>query len=109
MVVIYPTEFVYQIMGTFIDEKQDNIVNILEYVIFYMFWGGVYHSPYYVSNHAYFYNFYGYVIILILLIFEKNGQLWSLDRFGCTLEKQAYFKEVEDKMNKLKNKISLRI
>ena len=86
MVVIYPTEFIFQIRSTFKEEKQDDIVNILEHLIFYMFWGGVYHSPYYVSKHGYFYNFYGYVIILILLIFEKNGQLWSLDRFGCTQE-----------------------
>jgi hypothetical protein len=108
MVVIYPTEFIYQIRSTFIDEKQDDIVNILEYVIFYMFWGGVYHSPYYVSKHGYFYNFYGYVVILILLIFEKNGQLWSLDRFGCTQELQAHFKEVEDNFNNLKLTKSMR-
>jgi uncharacterized membrane protein len=84
MVVIYPTEFIYQIRDTFIEEKQDYIVNILEHTIFYMFWVGVYHSPFSVDHHGYFYNFYGYLIILILLIFEKNGQMWSLDRFGCT-------------------------
>ena len=84
MVVIYPTEFIHQIRDTFIEEKQENIVNILEHTIFYMFWVGVYHSPFSVDHHGYFYNFYGYLIILILLIFEKNGQMWSLDRFGCT-------------------------
>ncbi len=73
MVVIYPTEFIYYIRGTLIEEKNEELVNILEYLIFYMFWGGFYHSPYSVSHHNYFYNFYGYVIILILLIFEKNG------------------------------------
>ncbi len=74
MVIIYPTEFIYQIRQTFIEEGRADIVKLLEFLIFYMFWGGVYHSPIEVSGHGYFYNFYGYVIILILLIFEKNGQ-----------------------------------
>lgn len=70
-------------------------MNVLNYLIFYLFWGGVYHSPYYVSNHGYFYNFYGYLVILILLILEKNGQLWALNRFGCTQEKAAFYKDIE--------------
>jgi hypothetical protein len=48
-------------------------VKILEYMIFYMFWGGVYHSPYTVDGTGYFYHFFGYMIIVVLLIFEKNG------------------------------------
>lgn len=50
-----------------------NIVHILDYLIFYLFWGGIYHSPEVVSKHGYFYNIWGYLIILILLIFEKNA------------------------------------
>jgi len=73
MVIIYPTEFIWQFRQTFIEEDLPEIVKILEYMIFYMFWGGVYHSPYTVDGHGYFYNFYGYMIILVLLIFEKNG------------------------------------
>jgi hypothetical protein len=101
MVAIYPTEFIYQIRQTFIDEGDPEVVNFLNYLIFYLFWGGVYHSPYYVSKHGYFYNFYGYLIILILLIFEKNGQLWALNRFGCTSEKAARFKEIETNLARL--------
>ena len=74
MVIIYPTEFVWQIRDTFIDLQEFDIVKNLDTMIFYMFWGGVYHSPWTISGHGYFYNFYGYLIILILLIFEKNGQ-----------------------------------
>lgn len=69
-----------------------------------MFWGGVYHSPYEQGGHGYFYNFYGYVIILILLIFEKNGQQWSLDRFGCSNKMIAWFKQIEEEIAKLKEK-----
>ncbi|TNV88031.1 hypothetical protein FGO68_gene5171 [Halteria grandinella] len=87
MVAIYPTEFIYQIRQTFVDQGETEVVNALNCLIFYLFWGGVYHSPYNVSKHGYFYNFYGYLIILILLIFEKNGQQWALNRFGCTYEK----------------------
>lgn len=101
MVIIYPTEFIYQIRETFIDLKEENVVSLLDYLIFYLFWGGVYHSPYPVSGHGYFYNFYGYLIILILLIFEKNGQQWALNRFGCTQEKVLHFQEVELQFAKL--------
>jgi hypothetical protein len=73
MVIIYPTEFIWQFRQTFIEEDLPELVNLLETLIFYMFWGGVYHSPYTVDGYGYFYNFYGYVIILVLLIFEKNG------------------------------------
>jgi hypothetical protein len=73
-------------------------------MIFYMFWGGVYHSPYSVDGHGYFYNFYGYMIILILLIFEKNGQEWSLNRFGCDEEKIKHFKTMEEQLAKIKDR-----
>lgn len=112
MVAIYPTEFIYQIRQTFVEERDPEAVNVLNYLIFYLFWGGVYHSPYSVSRHGYFYNFYGYLIILILLILEKNGQQWALNRFGCTQEKAAFYKEIEtnlalqikSKLNKEKQK-----
>ena len=45
------------------------MVSFLDYLIFYLFWGGIYHSP----EKSYFYNVYGYIIILVLLIFEKNA------------------------------------
>ena len=45
MVCIYPTEFMYQIRQTFADLHQDDIVTWLDAFIFYLFWGGVYHSP----------------------------------------------------------------
>ena len=71
-------------------------------MIFYMFWGGVYHSPFTVDGHGYFYNFYGYVIILVLLIFEKNGQEWSLNRFGCTELRVKFFKQMEEELAKIR-------
>lgn len=73
-----------------------------------MFWGGVYHSPYEIDGHGYFYNFYGYVIILVLLIFEKNGQEWSLNRFGCVEEKIKHFKVMEEELAKIKEKSAKR-
>jgi hypothetical protein len=80
------------------------VVTFLNYLIFYLFWGGVYHSPYNVSGHGYFYNFYGYLIILVLLVFEKNGQQWALNRFGCTSEKAAWFKEIEENLIRIKKR-----
>lgn len=104
MVIIYPTEFIWTVRETCLDQPE--VVNVLDTLIFYLFWGGVYHSPWEVSEHGYFYNFYGYLIILVLLIFEKNGQQWALNRFGCTQERAAFFKQVEEglKRNKAKAK-----
>ena len=79
-------------------------MKILEYMIFYMFWGGVYHSPYTVDGTGYFYHFYGYVIILVLLIFEKNGQEWSLNRFGCDERKVKHFKIMEEELAKIRDR-----
>ncbi len=73
-----------------------------------MFWSGVYHSPYEIDGHGYFYNFYGYVIILVLLIFEKYGQEWSLNRFGCNEEKIKHFKLMEEELTKIKEKSAKR-
>jgi hypothetical protein len=101
MVIIYPTEFIYQVRETFIDLQEPEVVTVFDYLIFYLFWGGVYHSPYPVSGHGYFYNFYGYLIILVLLVFEKNGQQWALNRFGCTQDKAKYFQQVELEFAKL--------
>ena len=49
-------------------------MDLLDYITFYLFWVGVYHTPKSASGHGYFYNLYGYLIILVLLIFEKNAQ-----------------------------------
>lgn len=72
---------------------------LLDYITFYLFWVGVYHCPYKSAaypGHGYFYNLYGYLLILILLIFEKNAQQWAADRFGCTAENQAKYREIEE-------------
>jgi hypothetical protein len=45
MVCIYPTEFLYQIRQTFADLQQLEVVDGIDTFIFYLFWGGVYHSP----------------------------------------------------------------
>jgi hypothetical protein len=37
---------------------------------------------------------------LVLLIFEKNAQQWALNRFGCTIEKQEWFTQIEENLNK---------
>jgi len=50
MVIIYPTEFIYQIRQTFKVQEDSEIVNILDYLIFYLFWAGVYHSPYQIKD-----------------------------------------------------------
>lgn len=97
---IYPTEFIYSIRKTFSEQGEVDLVNILDYLIFYLFWGGVYHSPEEISGHGYFYNVYGYLIILILLTFEKNAQCWALNRFGCTHDLMAWFKEIEENLHK---------
>ena len=79
---------------TFFDQKEEELVALLDYITFYLFWVGVYHCPYKATNypgHGYFYNLYGYLIILVLLIFEKNAQQWAANRFGCTPEKQAWY------------------
>ncbi len=79
-------------------------MNNLDYFIFYLFWGGIYHSPHEISGHSYFYNVWGYLIILILLLFEKKAQEWALNRFGCSSEKIEWFEEVEKNLKKEKPK-----
>jgi len=37
---------------------------------------------------------------LVLLIFEKNAQQWALNRFGCTIERQEWFTQIEENLNK---------
>lgn len=102
MVVIYPTEFIWQVRETFVE--QGDSVWVFDCLIFYLFWSGVYHSPWTVSGHGYFYNFYGYLIILVLLVFEKNAQQWALNRFGCTSEKAEWFRRIEEKLAEDKKK-----
>jgi len=55
-----------------------------------------------VSGHAYFYNFYGYLIILVLLIFEKNGQQWAYNRFGCDKVTEDRFRLMESELARLR-------
>lgn len=102
MVCIYPTEFMYQIRQTFVDLHQEDIVTWLDTFIFYLFWGGVYHSPQRVSGHGYFYNFYGYLVILVLLLFEKNGQQWAYNRFGCDKVTEDRFRLMESELARLR-------
>lgn len=103
--IIYPTEIIYYVKKTFIEQgDEQELVALLDYITFYLFWVGVYHSPKAVSGHGYFYNLYGYLIILLLLVFEKNAQKWALDRFGCTPEKVKHFKEIEENLIKMENK-----
>ena len=73
---------------------------LLDYITFYLFWVGVYHTPLQASGHGYFYNLYGYLIILILLVFEKNAQSWALNRFGCTPELVAWYRDIEEHLNR---------
>lgn len=94
LAVIYPTEFIY----TFRQEFPEYRITF-DHLIFYLFWAGVYHSPTELSGHGYFYNLYGYLLILMLLIFEKSAQKWALNRFGCNSEKIAWFKEIEKNLN----------
>lgn len=43
--------------------------------------------------------------MVILLIMEKQAQIWSINRFGCTIDKIRTFKILDEKMRKiLKNK-----
>lgn len=79
-------------------------MNLFDYIIFYLFWGGIYHSPWEISGHGYFYNVWGYIVILILLIFEKNAQQWALNRFGCSPDKVEWFNEIEKNLHKRKEK-----
>jgi hypothetical protein len=75
--LIYPSEFIFYVRQTFFDQKDEELVALLDYITFYLFWVGVYHCPYKTATnpgHGYFYNLYGYLLILILLIFEKNAQ-----------------------------------
>lgn len=70
--LIYPSEFIFYVRKTFNDEgDHPELVNLLDYITFYLFWVGVYHCP--EQGHGYFYNLYGYLIILVLLVFEKNA------------------------------------
>lgn len=72
--LIYPSEFIFYVRKTFNEQRdQEELVALLDYITFYLFWVGVYHCPKQISGHGYFYNLYGYLIILILLIFEKNA------------------------------------
>lgn len=72
--LIYPSEFIFYVRKTFIEEgDEEELVALLDYITFYLFWVGVYHAPKAASGHGYFYNLYGYLIILVLLIFEKNA------------------------------------
>jgi hypothetical protein len=72
--LIYPSEFLFYVRQTFNDQgDQQELVDLLDYITFYLFWVGVYHCPKQVSGHGYFYNLYGYLIILVLLIIEKNA------------------------------------
>lgn len=84
---------------TFIEEgNHPELVNLLDYITFYLFWVGVYHGP--EQGHGYFYNLYGYLIILVLLIFEKNAQQWALNRFDCDELKKAWFSQIEENLAK---------
>ncbi len=34
------------------------------------------------------------------MVFEKNAQQWALNRFGCTIERQEWFSQIEENLNK---------
>lgn len=44
--LIYPSEFIYYVRKTFEQQEEyPEIVALLDYITFYLFWAGVYHCP----------------------------------------------------------------
>ena len=58
-------------------------------------------SPEDVSNYGTYAPYYALVIVLI---FEKYAQRWQKNRLQCTFDKINWFKKLEEKINKIKNK-----
>jgi hypothetical protein len=100
--LIYPSEFIYYVRKTFAEQRgSEELVALLDYVTFYLFWVGVYHCPQQAAGgHGYFYNLYGYLVILGLLVIEKNAQQWALNRFGCTADRVSWFAQVEGNLER---------
>jgi hypothetical protein len=68
--------------------------------VWWMFWVGIYVDP---ADSSSFASHYPLYIILTLFVIEKFCQKWLHNRNGCTLEKIAEFKKLDETIKIIEN------
>ena len=76
--------------------------------VFLLFWAGCFCDDKNDGDQDYSYVTYPYYLLLLIVIFERLAQIWVQDRFGCSEEQIKIFKDIEEKVEKYKQRAKKR-